>query len=411
MADNENIVNLDLEKLTTYERRMLIDRLQRYQEFFGKSIKQAESHKRTKEETYRTERRLQNYHKLLLKLFNKCGQKASTGTNIATLSGAAASNVQLDNVKLGKAFGVAAGLTPFSTIAGLSEFLSSVLSPDATDKEINEQLIAMLHTTVSMLEKCNITENDIRSALTNTIQVVTDIKNKYGDDLDDDELGKMVQEECSAWILENNITGPDFNKWKKTIEKNIGKTAWDKMADNSKVFIVNAEVLYEQMGENDDYDYSVICMAASKALEVEVARRYCGGYIRYLKDNNVSPIPSGVLDKYGNFVSEENFVFGMITDMTGYTVKNNEVRLLGKYKTESNVFLEYAMRKLFAVYEYDKCLEFIKKHIKMIDKVRLDYRNPAAHKSIMHSRTAKECLDYLVDIENTLGTMINDCNW
>ena len=47
----------------------------------------------------------------------------------------------------------------------------------------------------------------------------------------------------------------------------------------------------------------------------------------------------------------------------------------------------------------------------MIDKVRENYRNPAAHKSKMNSDKAKDCLNYLIDVERILGEIIDDCNW
>lgn len=68
-----------------------------------------------------------------------------------------------------------------------------------------------------------------------------------------------------------------MEKCRQRVMENIGASAWNKMSDISQTFIIDAEVLYERLKYYSDFDYSAICLTASKALEVEVTKRYFSG--------------------------------------------------------------------------------------------------------------------------------------
>lgn len=48
------------------------------------------------------------------------------------------------------------------------------------------------------------------------------------------------------------------------------------------------------------------------------------------------------------------------------------------------------------------------KHIGYILKIKDDYRNKAAHKSTMDVISAKQCLDYVIDVQRALAEMLDD---
>ncbi len=414
---------IDLSNLSTAERRKLVKSLKKYHDFFSDSINSRSKKRRTKEEIKHTEKKIRNYTNLIKQVVKKCqpsgednnsddGGISSSGKKIVSISGVAATDAELTALGGGlSSFGMGMAEGNLVTVRGFYNLLESILPSGASDKEINEQLILMLHTTVTMLEKCNVSEKEIKDALTDTVRAMTDIKNKYSDDIDDEELAKKVQDECAVWILENIRTGTDYDKFRKSIIKNIGDESWERMTDNSQTFLINAEVLYDQLKYYSDFDFSVICMTASKALEVEISRRYFSGYMEYLKDNDITPLPAGVLNKWSRPINESEFMLGRVTDVTGYAVRNSSVVLLPKYASDSEVFLDYAEKQLLHENSRVKCKDIIQKHIVMIDNVRERYRNPAAHKNKMSIAEAKGCLDYLIDVERMLGVIIEDCNW
>ncbi len=410
--------HIDLSSLSTEERRKLINSLKKYHDYFYDSINNHARKQQTKSEAKKTEKKMHDYSELMNRVKEKCWRnviegKSSTGKEISVLSGAASTDAKLEAIGCGLIKLGGHGITEggLSSSSGFYKMLESILPQGASDKEINEQLMIMLHTTVAMLEKCNISEKEIKDALTDTVRAVADIKNKYSDIIDDEELAKNVQDECAAWILDNIKTGADYDNCRSKVIKNIGPESWERMKGTSQTFLINAEVLYEQLKYYSDFDYSVICMTASKALEVEISKRYFSGYMEYLREEGIEPLPSGVLNKWSRPIDEKEFMLGRVTDITGYAVREGSAVLLPKYVSDSEVFLDYADKRLLHESSRGKCKGIIKKHIVMIDNVREKYRNPAAHKSKMSIAEAKGCLDYLIDVERALGVIIEDCNW
>lgn len=58
--------------------------------------------------------------------------------------------------------------------------------------------------------------------------------------------------------------------------------------------------------------------------------------------------------------------------------------------------------------------EYIKKiqnHVKVIKRVREKYRKSLADKTKMVFNTAKDSLEYFVDVQCALGEILDDCNW
>lgn len=58
-----------------------------------------------------------------------------------------------------------------------------------------------------------------------------------------------------------------------------------------------------------------------------------------------------------------------------------------------------------------ECVQLIKKHVYNIKKVCVQYRNPSAHKKKVTKISARECLDYMIDVKKVMGEMLDDCAW
>lgn len=50
----------------------------------------------------------------------------------------------------------------------------------------------------------------------------------------------------------------------------------------------------------------------------------------------------------------------------------------------------------------------LSKHIRYVFRIKDDYRNKAAHKNSMDVVSAKECLDYVIEVQRVLGQMLED---
>ena len=400
---SKTLIDINISQITTEERRIAIQTVKRmhlYLNSLGLS-------KLTPCENYKNDKKDNKYKWLTdfannlisIKRQNDADVIASHNSQIISLAGAASSNARFGLISKG------------TKQQNFNELISSLIPNNISEAEKNEYLRAMLQTTVELLNELNFSETAVKNALLSTVNTVTTIKNKYGKNINEDLLGKVVQDEIATNVLNNLNTGPDFCKCKEQIINKIGNNAWNKMTENSQIFIVQAKVLFTQMSSYKNFDYSVICIAASKALEVEVSRRYCGGLIKYIGNHSELIIPSGLIRRDGSVMTEDNYMFGNITDSTGYYIKEGHVTIRRGLEDTNKTFLLYASQNLLVEKQKRQCEKIIQKHISMIDKVRIKYRNPAAHKDVMLADTARECLNYLVDVEHTLGIILDDCEW
>ena len=70
-------------------------------------------------------------------------------------------------------------------------------------------------------------------------------------------------------------------------------------------------------------------------------------------------------------------------------------------------FLEYAKSDLFKFSDQRRVEAEIEKDYHFIEKVRLDYRNPSAHRDRLTITSAKGCLDYVIDVQHMLKEMLS----
>ena len=104
---------------------------------------------------------------------------------------------------------VGGGLGAYAVLA-FSYVISNSFSRKKSEKELNQQLMSMLQVTISMLEELNVSEERIQHALLSTLDTVQDIKDQYGDNIEDEELAKLVQDACANRILTDIQKDADF---------------------------------------------------------------------------------------------------------------------------------------------------------------------------------------------------------
>lgn len=278
---------------------------------------------------------------------------------ISSLSGAASTNVSL--AALGKS-DFLKEMTGLSKVTSLSDKEQAIIYKKAFETAMN------------LLMQSDISEEKIKNALTNTMDKIQKIKDKYADITDSEEMAKLIQDECVVEVSSGVENTSDYNKFEKYIADTIGSEAWEKMTHNAQIFLITGELLYDQwkVYGDENIDFAPICMSVSKALEVEVTRRYFTGYLNYL-NHNAMKIPADMLvNGNGEFREkrEDEFMLGNITGVTGYAayLDTNTVRLVGRLTDENQKFLKYAKEDLFSGLSEAKCIEIIKKHILNIKK-------------------------------------------
>lgn len=439
-----NYSGLHMEYLPTEERRQYTKRLRKYAEYFQAQMDLLESRtvkdrildnlqkEKKKKQLQNFQIRMTEYGALVGKIISRSneefmlktdeivrhleiedkeleigllgvedGEVAEVGKPIAALSGAVGGASGAGCLFAGA---IAGGIGMLNDFSGLSDKQQAAIYKKAFE------------TAMRLLYESDVPEEKIKSALSATMSKIGQIKEKYSDIADDDLLAQKIQDECVVEIIEGIEQATDYNKFQRHIEKTIGTKSWNKMTQNAQIFLITAELLYHQWKiYGDDIDFSPICMSVSKALEVEVTRRYFIGYLKYLKKNK-EELPEELIIRDGNRYrekSEEEFMLGNMTGITGYAVylDTETVKLVGRLTDANQRFLKYAKAELFLGKSEGECVRLIKKHAFNIKKVCVQYRNPSAHKQKVTKVSARECLDYMIDIKKVMGEMLDECNW
>lgn len=324
---------LHIEYLPTEERRAYAKRLNKYAEYFqaqmdaieGRTVKDRmidNLHREKKEEQQKhSKNRMAKYGELIVKIITRSQEeyankesdvvetkfcKLNVEKQIVSVAGMAAVIHGVGSI-LGA--GVAGGIKMLNDISGLS------------DKQQLAMYKKFFETTMRLLQQSNVSEEKIKSAMVATMNKIGDIKEKYSAITDDDMLAQKIQDECVVEIIEGIEQTSDYNKFQKHIEQTIGISAWNKMTQNTQIFLITAELLYDQWKiYSEDIDFAPVCMSVSKALEVEVTRRYFVGYLDYLQKHNQTPPDDLMIRDNGCYRTkyEDEFMLGNITGVTGY---------------------------------------------------------------------------------------------
>ena len=220
---------------------------------------------------------------------------------------------------------------------------------------------------------------------------------------------KSICDECSALLLDlqKDVIGDNdiVKRYTDTIVNNMGESAWDKLSDLSKKCLLSAEIIFHDLKDyNQIFDFSGVCVQVSKAVEYELAYRFLTKYVEYLRNRYrnqlMNKIPKTLVDEYGNIKTEDIFTLGDVRYTVGMdsygNIKNNYT-----YRQ----FYNYAKECMFE--ETDKIQEVLAEQVKVIHKIKEDYRNKAAHKSSIDVLAAKECINYVIEIERKLGMMLD----
>jgi hypothetical protein len=89
---------------------------------------------------------------------------------------------------------------------------------------------------------------------------------------------------------------------------------------------------------------------------------------------------------------EENFTLGSIVHLLSEKYKVNS-------KTNLEIAVDFASERLYPKNCSKKEVkDKLKEIVDCTEKIRRDYRNPAAHRSQMYAVDAKDCMDYMIDL-------------
>lgn len=286
-----------------------------------------------------------------------------------------------------------------------------------------ESKIYALNNEKNNLEKEISNLNDLKNNLLSEINELLSDRKSFMDryfaihSKKDKEFEKMISlfiDSTSTLITNKSNSLDSVNEYKRmelSLRNQFGESNWGKLSSKSKKFLTTAKfTLYQQIDLEEYTDYSGICVLASKAFEVELAERFINGYKRFLKNelndsiDYINDWPSAIINtKTPIHLKETNeFTLGDCSYLFGLK-GNNTLKL-----KNSEYFIRYCKNSLLKIENESEIIGKLNVYKKMIDKIRNNFRNPASHKNQIELSLAKECMDYIVDIEKVLCIFLND---
>ena len=231
---------------------------------------------------------------------------------------------------------------------------------------------------------------------------------------EEERIIHAFSEECAERIIKevgNRDSTKEYNIELNKLVLTFGDDAWSKMDESSKRFLISAKVLFNNLiGLQDYIDYSGVCVLVTKALEVEMSKRFCTNYINFLKEKypgkaNYFQFPSMLLDREGRPIKAKHFTLGNIA----YVLCHYSIKDLPEEKAENNrkKLMEYSREKLFSGKSDDEISSLLHEYAESIEEVKRDYRNPSAHTDTLRRVDAEECFALVVDVEKHLKNMLD----
>lgn len=219
-------------------------------------------------------------------------------------------------------------------------------------------------------------------------------------------------------VIEDCTDKNEFIEEEEKIKDILGKSAWEKLEDESQKFLVTSKITYKHLcGLGDDIDYSGVCLPVTKALEVELKKRFYQGFIDYLGEHyTYSQYHSSFF--YDNITvenklkREKDWTLGGIPHILGSIKKSKNLTPPKKLNNTSKL-IEYSKYALFYEdkHDDDEIEEKLRKYGSKINSITDRFRNKAAHTDMIEQKQAKKCLDEVIGKkdakEHFLKTMLD----
>ncbi len=384
---------IDVDLLTSGFRRKYIGQLEVYKEYFSRSIEQYKKRRDlsfmekispgSKKEREDTDKRilsqLVDYIDLLSDIYEKC-------------------SYFLPDEELGR------GITEEYDML-MSEI--NDMKEGTDDEEMVEWLLDGEAANQDLLKRCFRAERGVIDSLTNLHHFLVGIKSIKADEFKDWQKAKLIQDRCAEKILEQKFEGVDCIDCLNRALNSIGEDTWQKMDKISQKLIVSAEILLERIPANSDFDYAAVCLTATKALEIEMGKRYFVDYIKYSHDNNIRNLTSGLIKDGTCTRSEAEFSFEFLEGITGYSVdENGEMSVIPKYSGDNMVFLDYAYKQLTDTSSKQDSEEMVMNQVFAANVIKTNFRDAAALGDRLTYNDARECMDYLIDEQRAFGIIL-----
>ena len=251
------------------------------------------------------------------------------------------------------------------------------------------------------------TLDDIKEEIKNISMKITDYQSlisrqikKFDNDEEKDRLISAFADLCAERIINETNSFKDddsYNSEKIQLVNSLGNGAWSKLSEKSKTCLISSKLMFNNLNDMEGMlDYSGVCILITKALEVELYKRFYENFFNYLDEkynHNYKKYPTGLLYNNKWPLNKDKFNLGTMAyilclkpeNPTYYQAKNNEEKLI-----------EYCESDLFNEDKTEEIEKLIKKFGEEIENIRKNYRNPSAHRDNITKDDADKCLKIVI---------------
>lgn len=227
----------------------------------------------------------------------------------------------------------------------------------------------------------------------------------------DEKIMEKWQEKYAEYPIKDNL----HTRIKDELMELIHEDNWEKLHPNTQSFLISGKIIYKEIEPipdsfNIDFSGPIIplCAAVENELKTKIFSPYKRHYQNLYNEKKnkkqqsefmKNKVPFGL--KYNNTFSKDNFLtIGSLNILAGYDTKTKIV----KFHKEKELFMNFC-KKIFTYKNEADLEDFLygdKGLIKLVDKLRVNHRNEAAHTAYLPKTTVEECLELVLTTEKII---------
>ena len=243
------------------------------------------------------------------------------------------------------------------------------------------------------------------------------VQNQIDLAMTEDEVERLVQAYMNTCVdrivtdIDSKYSSNTYDAEKEKLKSSLGESAWNKLSAESQNFLISAKVTYNYLVNiKSAIDYSGVCLLVTKALEVEMKRRFYSDYMIFLKEKypgkkNYNKFPTALLSKEKKPIRAKEFTLGRVA----FTLcaKHGTHDREDEIKSSKERLVEFAKAKLLTDMSDEEILDTLAEYGEEMAIITNEYRNKAAHTNELKRVNAEMCFDMVLDVEKLLKRMMD----
>lgn len=233
----------------------------------------------------------------------------------------------------------------------------------------------------------------------------------------EDEIERIVQAYTNTCVdkivdeIDSKYSTKTYEAEEEKLRVSLGEAAWNKLSEESQKFLVSAKVTYNYLiNIKSAIDYSGVCLLVTKALEVEMKKRFYTDYVAYLKNTypgrrNYNKFPAALLNQYGQPIRAKDFTLGRVAFTLCAKFGNNATEQEKDH--DRDILIEFSKSALFVGKSDEEILDMLESYGEDIADITDEYRNKAAHTNELKRVNAELCFNLVLDVEKLLKRMLD----